>query len=282
MKIKLLGLLVALLFAMVAPSLVSAQDGGQPDSLILLTNRPEAGANDSLFIIELWIWNDVNGVAPQFGFSWESNVLTLDSAKAAPDVVSTFTQIFLYDGNSKAQSNTNKRAVFTGISFTGATLPPGPNRHLVSTYYFTISSWDVASEIIVDSASWDDGSEMLFVDENFDSYIPVYIWGDGLIVVKDPSDVNGANGLPATYSLSQNYPNPFNPETVIDFSLEQAGEFTFTVYNVIGQVVDEIKGMGSVGNNEIRWNGSNQSSGVYFYKLQAGDYTETKKMMLVK
>jgi hypothetical protein len=96
------------------------------------------------------------------------------------------------------------------------------------------------------------------------------------------------NSLPRSYALEQNYPNPFNPSTTIRFDLAKASNVLLTVYNVTGQEVarlaDESLGVGSY---VVEWDGRDMSgqlvsSGVYFYKLQAGDYTATKRMMLMK
>ncbi|MGH8014875.1 MAG: T9SS type A sorting domain-containing protein [Candidatus Zixiibacteriota bacterium] len=88
--------------------------------------------------------------------------------------------------------------------------------------------------------------------------------------------------LPTEFALDQNYPNPFNPKTTVRFALPTASEWTLTVYNVSGQRVTELSGSDAAGivNKEIDL-GFN-ASGVYFYKLVAGLFTETKKMVLLK
>ncbi len=85
------------------------------------------------------------------------------------------------------------------------------------------------------------------------------------------------------YSLSQNYPNPFNPTTMINYSLAKSGLVRIDIYNVLGQKVETlVDKKKSAGNHSIIWNGKNMSSGVYFYRIQAGDFNRTKKMLLVK
>jgi hypothetical protein len=88
--------------------------------------------------------------------------------------------------------------------------------------------------------------------------------------------------LPTEYALSQNYPNPFNPTTTIEFALAQAGEYELSIFNVLGQSVDKFSGFSEQGNVSIEWDASRLASGVYFYKLSSGAFTDTKKMMLVK
>jgi hypothetical protein len=94
--------------------------------------------------------------------------------------------------------------------------------------------------------------------------------------------------LPTDFALSQNYPNPFNPTTRIDFALPQASEVRIEVFNLLGQKVKTlVDGQMTGGNHSVEWNGTDDaghavSSGVYLYRLQAEDYRETKKMMLLK
>ena len=83
--------------------------------------------------------------------------------------------------------------------------------------------------------------------------------------------------------MSQNYPNPFNPETKINFAVPNAAFVTIDVYNSLGQVVSQIisKEM-NAGYYTVDFNASHLTSGIYFYRITAGEFTETKKMMLIK
>ena len=94
--------------------------------------------------------------------------------------------------------------------------------------------------------------------------------------------------VPVSFELGQNYPNPFNPTTTIQYALPEPVKVTLRVYNILGQVVrtlvDEHK---EAGYYQADWDGKDQvgrslSSGVYIYKIQAGDFVETKKMQLIK
>jgi hypothetical protein len=82
---------------------------------------------------------------------------------------------------------------------------------------------------------------------------------------------------PETFALNQNYPNPFNPATTITFNVK--GAWTLNIYNVTGQVVETFEGVDS---DEVVWDASGKPSGIYFYKLEANDFTATKKMVLLK
>lgn len=95
-------------------------------------------------------------------------------------------------------------------------------------------------------------------------------------------DENGS-GVPEKLTLNQNFPNPFNPTTQIRFELTQASEVTLDVHNALGQkVATLVNGTVQAGSYSIQFDGAGLSSGVYFYTLQAGDISQTKKMMLVK
>ena len=91
------------------------------------------------------------------------------------------------------------------------------------------------------------------------------------------------NGNPNVFSLSQNYPNPFNPVTVINYSIPENSVINIKVYDILGRevkhLVNEYK---PAGNYSVSFDGSNLSSGVYFYKLEAGNFSEIKKMILMK
>lgn len=89
--------------------------------------------------------------------------------------------------------------------------------------------------------------------------------------------------IPEAYSLAQNYPNPFNPATIISYRLPVSTFVTLKVYNTLGQEVRTlVKGDQAPGEYSVRFDASTLSTGVYFYTLQAGEFRQVKKMLLVK
>ena len=89
--------------------------------------------------------------------------------------------------------------------------------------------------------------------------------------------------IPEVFSLSQNYPNPFNPSTKINFSIPQQSQVTLKIYDVLGkEVMTLVNDVKTAGNYEVEFNASNFASGAYFYKIQAGQFTDIKRMMLIK
>ena len=100
----------------------------------------------------------------------------------------------------------------------------------------------------------------------------------GVVSVSDFLD-----NLPRSYSIEQNYPNPFNPATIIRYSIPKEGLVTLKVYNAIGkEIVSLVNEVKQAGYYNLKFDASLLPSGVYFYRLQAGVFVETKKMVLIK
>jgi len=92
-----------------------------------------------------------------------------------------------------------------------------------------------------------------------------------------------SDNIPKEYNLYQNYPNPFNPSTILKYSIVKKGEVKLTIYDILGRevsvLVNEVKDPGYY---EVNFNASNLASGVYFYRLVAGNFVSTRKMLLLK
>jgi len=94
---------------------------------------------------------------------------------------------------------------------------------------------------------------------------------------------NSGPEVPDVFALNQNYPNPFNPSTEISFGLPVASHVELTIYNILGQKVETLVDREmEAGNHTVTWNADKVSSGVYFYRIAAKDFTETKKMLMLK
>jgi hypothetical protein len=89
--------------------------------------------------------------------------------------------------------------------------------------------------------------------------------------------------VPEVYELAQNYPNPFNPSTEIKFAIPEQGFVSLKVYDITGReiakLVNEVRNAGFY---SVNFNASSLSSGVYFYRIESGDFVQTRKMLLVK
>jgi len=96
------------------------------------------------------------------------------------------------------------------------------------------------------------------------------------------------NNVPLSYALHQNYPNPFNPQTVIQYALPRACEVQITIYNILGQKVKTlVDGYQDAGYKRVEWDsksdrGEEIASGIYFYRIKAGDFVDSKEMVMLK
>jgi hypothetical protein len=109
-------------------------------------------------------------------------------------------------------------------------------------------------------------------------------WTDSVTIVIQPTGIIASdNTVPIAYSLAQNYPNPFNPATVISYQLPVHSYVSMKVFDILGRematLVNEKK---DAGKYSVQWDASAMPSGVYFYTLQAGEYRDTKRMLLLK
>ena len=95
--------------------------------------------------------------------------------------------------------------------------------------------------------------------------------------------VKSKSELPKDFILYQNYPNPFNPVTSIEYRVASTEYVTLKVYDILGrEIVTLVNEEKPAGTYEVKWNAEGLSSGIYFYKLQAADFVQTKKMILLK
>jgi len=133
-----------------------------------------------------------------------------------------------------------------------------------------------------------------------DIAVPRDIWISWNVFVTDSIDttwsnetghftINGQLGTepvgerPFSYTLYQNYPNPFNPTTIIRYDVPKASSVTLTIYNMNGQVVERlVKQKQEPGFYSVNWDARNVSTGVYFYRIQADNFQQVRKMLLVK
>ncbi len=126
--------------------------------------------------------------------------------------------------------------------------------------------------------------------------LEIPLLGDGEVTLSraEMTDYDGrvymtsaATTLPTEYSLSQNFPNPFNPSTTISFRLPQAADWNLTVYNITGGLVRSYSGSSAAGNVDVIWDGrtddgTETASGIYLYRFDAGSFSQTRKMVLLK
>ena len=143
------------------------------------------------------------------------------------------------------------------------------DRTNLSLYYASLDYAD---------SSVNGGSASILVDE--------FTFGDSLeqkVIAVEPN-----NGIPRVFVLHQNYPNPFNPVTTLSYEIPEAGDVRLVIYDILGrEVISLVNSRQLVGSHSIQWNGRDRfgkmvSTGVYIYRLQAGEFVNTKKLLLLK
>jgi hypothetical protein len=161
----------------------------------------------------------------------------------------------------------NRVARFNTQTNTWSTLGTGSQNGVNGLGVFALAV--VGNEVYVGGA---------FISAGGVSAIGVARWNSGTSRVEQLSPT-----APKTFLLEQNYPNPFNPSTTIRYQLPVASEVKLEVYDVLGKkIATLVNERQSAGAYQVVWNASGLSSGTYFYRLQAGTFTQTKKMILVK
>lgn len=168
---------------------------------------------------------------------------------------------------------------------------PGGSTNITYVYSLSSNSWfgtiapmphafhNISNQVV--PICVDDTARIMIVggysSPSYTSFVDVTGCGPILVNIKPTAEI------PKSYDLSQNYPNPFNPTTKISYTIPKTGLVILKVYDILGKeiatLVNEVKNTGSY---IIEFNGSNLSSGTYFYRLQADDFVSIKKMMFIK
>ena len=127
------------------------------------------------------------------------------------------------------------------------------------------------------------GSDIVLGDVRLNEESVITQAAVGRFSVEVISVLGESDGIPTEYGLSQNYPNPFNTETVIRYALPEANTVSLNIYNLRGEeIVRLVDGPQPAGQHQATWDAPNMASGIYFYRLQAGDFIRTRKMVLLK
>jgi len=207
-------------------------------------------------------WTDSMRVPPIAIIS--INPAELDFGEVAIDSSATkaFTITNYGDEDLVVSDISSSEPVFS-VNVTSAVIPPDSSQEVEVTFTPTeLISYNGKIEITHNAAGSPDS---------------VILIGEGVIVsVEDELK-------PLTYNLEQNYPNPFNPVTFIKYSIPEVSKVSLTLFNLLGEEVADLVNEEKVaGYYTIEFNAATLPSGVYFYQLRAGNYVDTKKMLLLK
>jgi len=172
-----------------------------------------------------------------------------------------------------------------------ASLKPAPNGdNTVAVLHLTLNDQNLKTLEIAPFSDANPSHELMYVYNewindvpNVQSLAPEFQGGSITLDSRTP-----AASLPTEFALSQNVPNPFNPSTIVEYALPKDAQVNLSIYNVLGQhVTTLVNELQRAGKQTVTWDGTDASgvsvaSGVYFYKIRAGDYSNTKKMLLLK
>ncbi len=174
---------------------------------------------------------------------------------------------------------------FNRFPFITADAPSG----VLATVYFSLAASAPPGPIAITAIDHGYGTTVWsgigFVDAEGTGIYRPQSFIPGVVTVLAPTaiDDEAVQTLPSRLALAQNYPNPFNPTTTIEFTLPLAGATRLEVFNVLGQqVVTLVDRSLGAGTHQIQWDGVNQPSGIYFYRLTHREGAQTRKMILVK
>jgi hypothetical protein len=179
-----------------------------------------------------------------------------------------------------------------GIDSSSARFVWRTGRHMVNRYWFEISADSEFVFVRSDTLLTDTATVVPGLERNHNYWWRVRAcnpigWGNfsttRRLKVFLTSVREAGEEMPTAFSLSQNYPNPFNPSTTIRYGLPQPSHVSLAVYNTLGQLVAQlVDGESEAGYHEIRFEASGLPSGVYFCRIQAGSFVDTKKILLVR
>lgn len=261
--------------------------------------NPSWERNFKTFVYDQWATNQYTNVSPNQRFA----------IKFTPDfsgqIVGTFIHTFTSNGitsplsfevwndnsglpSSKIGNTVNYNASnlalyawnYIDLREIGANLNSGTNYYLVA--YFTSGT---PTGILIDAGNVDSRTFRDYNDGN-GWVVKTYDMRMRPVMATDKSlllSVNSNEQVPIEFSLFNNYPNPFNPETMIKYQLPKASFVKLKIYDILGREVQTLVNTEqNPGVYQVQLNGNSLSSGVYFYRIEAGNFVETKKMILLK
>jgi len=252
------------------------------------------------------VWMTSTGIERHHSVGIKASITDSDTVRLNMNSRSHFTTIgpIVYDGQDSLFINGNRyyfnltlanNGMITTASDLSAKISTS-DTCIVSYSTGTASYGDIqAAESITPSAgNYFDATVNSNCATTEEQFIPfdIEILSDGYTYWKDSFELrvppiigvkDEIAGLPTEYSLSKAYPNPFNPTTTIEYTLSQSGEVSLIIYNLLGQEVTRLVDVNQkAGYYRVTWDASNMTSGVYLYRLQAGEFVQTRKMVLLK
>jgi photosystem II stability/assembly factor-like uncharacterized protein len=264
--------------------------------LYLPQSGTEHGWNNSMYCINGRIWFGTNNsriyYSTNLGVSWD--VQPTSPEMNTYTIVKYYNYPILFAGGATLLKSTN-----LGVNWIQNTSMGSGNFGGIATSNYGAFWWYVRSDNKIYLTSNNGANWTVENTAPAGNYTNIFLWYNTIFMYAVRSNggisryyimVNVkklSNEIPEQFSLSQNYPNPFNPTTKIKFSIPPyeggKGDVSLKVFNVLGkEVATLVNEQLKPGMYEVEFNGDNFASGVYYYKLVAGDFRETKRMVLIK
>jgi hypothetical protein len=291
-KVLLVSLLVLLLigiFSSVAYAQCGPGDEGVCDTVrIGCPFRIATVVPGDSILVPIYVWNDNALGGFSLGFKYDSTALEvvkrryIKTGSSIPtDALGYINENVLYPGYYLIGWADQTNELPVPVSTTDKAT-------LLITMNFKVKSTATPMTITLDSSYVGEAGPFLLSSAGIGySIFPQYVHcteGDIILPVQEVE----ASRLPERYELGQNMPNPFNPNTVITFAVPRPSEVTIEVFNVLGQRVKTLANeFTQAGYKRVDWNGTDDNgnsvaSGVYLYRMKSADFSETRKMLLLK
>ena len=233
--------------------------------------------------LDIYLFNERDVRDVSIAMTWGSSRMTFDSL--------SYSGMRSSPASSKFTQYSNVLHQFLSQLTFGEAVPLEPGSRLLLKAWFTIDPATPDTAIQIDTAAFAGVQPTILILTAVDGNREIVpIFHKGTLQISVATDVDDAENdlLPKTFSLAQNYPNPFNPSTVIEFALPRASDVRIDMFDITGRRVRTIADEAmTAGVHRITFDGRSSSgdllaTGVYFYRMQAGAYTATKKMLLMK
>jgi len=272
---------VALLAIFILVPAVYAMDLGQRD---VVSFGSATKISDNVYEVPVILENDEDLVAMDIPLQYSAGV-------TLTDVSFQGTRVDYFDAKMSTIDAENSRVVLGLINMVFEHKPAlskvVSNDNVIAVLTFQIDDLSITEFTIEPFTSDRPSHELSLIYNDYSTGSPVVTtispeFEGGTIALRSVSPV------PDAFAVSQNYPNPFNPSTDIAYALPEAGNVNIEIYNILGQQVKSLANeYQDAGNYVVTWNGDDESgstvaSGVYFYRVSAGEYKDIKKMVLMK
>ena len=255
--------------------------------------------------VESWVYTEADLDASSITFSANRNLVRIDSLVWSDTMLALKNGLKMFSNINVRNDTTIQAKVYTYatagfiVDFInnegGLVIPAGSEAIQFARLYLTLKADSLlnyandSADFYMDSIFIPPATDFIFTVHSDGSSIVPYFTTDTLTLIKTTgvSEIH-PNVIPKTFELSQNYPNPFNPTTKIEFAIPSKSHVNLVIYNALGQKVkDLVNEELDAGWKAVTWDGTDNTgnevaSGIYLYRIEAENYAQSKKMILMK